>query len=382
MKNFEIRQDGAHVLLGTGFTAKVGELVKQYQGKKVLFLYGQQSIKKNGLYEKVISALNKEKIEFVELFGVKPNPVIEKVNEAIELCKKENVDFILAVGGGSVIDSAKAIAGGVAEGGDVWDYYLYKRSAQKALPIGVILTIPATGSESNSYTVLTNGSDKRGSGAKVFIPKFAILDPENVYSLPKNQTAYGLVDMFLHTTETYFVNDEFINLQEKFAEGLLKAVIEIGPKLVNDLTNEKLRKQSFWCGNVALSGFLSKGTSGGDWVCHAIEHEFSAINDMAHGAGLAIVFPAWLTVVGKHNPKKVLRYSKEIFNVDTIEEGVAKTREFFESLGVETYLTDNSIKKEQFDHIINKLFAFSGVVGNYVKLTKEDIRDILNIAIK
>ncbi|MBN2693452.1 iron-containing alcohol dehydrogenase [bacterium] len=380
MKNFKITQDGTEIYLGDGETKRMGELVKKYKGKKVLLVYGKESIKKNGLYEKIVFQLKENSIEHFDLSGVKPNPILEKVEEGIEICKRERIDFILAVGGGSVIDSAKAIAGGALDSGSVWDYYQQLRAPKEALPLGVVLTIPATGSESNPYTVLSYKDEKRGTGSPHFIPKFAILDPENTLTLPSNQTAFGVVDMFLHICEQYFHN-EYTPIQDGISEGLLRGVIEIGKGLLQSPNDKNLRAASLWAGNIALSGFLAKGVNGGDWSSHSIEHEISAINDIAHGAGLAVIFPAWLEYVSKKNPKKIEQFGKYVFEMDSIESTIKAVRDFFESLSVSTFITDNSIKISDFDKIATQATKF-GDIGGYVKLKKDDIKEILKIAIK
>ncbi len=380
MKNFKIIQDGTEIFLGDGESKRVGELVKKYGGEKVLLVYGKESIKKNGLYSKIVSQLEENGIKIYELSGIKPNPILEKVEEGIDICKKEEVDFILAVGGGSVIDSAKAIAGGALDSGSVWDYYQRLRTPKKALPLGVVLTIPATGSESNPYTVLSYKDEKRGTGSQYFIPKFAILDSENTLTLPLNQTAYGIVDMFLHICEQYFHND-YTPIQDGISEGLLRAIIEIGKKLLESPNDKNLRGASLWAGNIALSGFLAKGTSDGDWSSHSIEHEISAINDIAHGAGLAIIFPAWLEFVSKKNPTKVEKFGKYVFQTESIKTTIEAVRDFFESISVSTYITDNSIKISDFNKIATQATKF-GDIGSYVKLNCDDIKEILKIAIK
>ena len=381
MNGFKIKFDDTEMILKADSTFKVAEMIKKYGGGKVLLLYGMGSIKKNGLYEKITGILTENNVDFVTFGGIKPNPVVKTVNEAVEFAKREKVDFILAVGGGSVIDSAKAIAANFIEGGDVWDYYIGKRIAENALPIGVVLTIPATGSESNPYSVLSNDVDKRSSSSKAFLPKFSILDPQNTYSLPANQTAYGLIDIFVHVAEQYFVNEDGGVLRDYFCESVFKTVLDIAEPLLENLQSEDLRMESFRAGNIALSRFLMKGIkSSGDWATHSIEHQFSAINDMPHGAGLAVVFPAWLEIVAQKQPEKVLKFFKNVFNTDNITDGIKKLRNFFESLNVPTYLTDGSIKKENIKKIVENSVR-NDFLGNYARLTRSDVEKIVKISL-
>ncbi len=382
MKGFKINLDNTEMILEVDSTFKLAKMLNKYGAKKILLLYGMGSIKRNGLYKKVSNILIENAIDFVSFGGIKANPILKTVNKAVEFAKKENVDFILAVGGGSVIDSAKAIAANFIEGGDVWDYYIGKRIARSALPIGVILTIPATGSESNPYSVLSNDIDKKSASSKAFLPKFSLLDPVNTYSLALNQTAYGLIDIFVHVAEQYFVNEDGGVLRDYFCESVFKTVIKIAKPLLNNPKSEELRMESFWAGNIALSRFLMKGIkSSGDWATHSIEHQFSAINDMPHGAGLAIVFPAWLEIVAQKEPEKVLKFSKNIFNVDSVQDGIIKLRSFFESLNVPTYLLNDSIKSDDIKKIVDNSVR-NEYLGDYVKLSKSDIESIVKISLK
>jgi len=382
MKGFKIKLDDTEIILKNDSTIETAKMIKKYGGNKVLLLYGMGSIKKYGIYDKIIKILDDSNISFVSFGGIKANPIVKTIDEAVLFAKSESVDFILAVGGGSVIDSAKAIAANIIEGGDVWDYYIGKRVAKKALPIGVVLTIAATGSESNPFSVLSNDNDKRSAYSIAFLPRFSILDPINTYSLPSIQTAYGLIDIFTHVSEQYFVDEEGGVLRDYFCESVFKTILDISLPLLENLGSQSLRMESFWAGNIGLSRFLMKGiNSGGDWATHSIEHQFSAINDMPHGAGLAVILPAWLEVVSKKKPEKVLKFINNIFNKNNIDEGIKALRSFFESLGVPTYITDASITQKDIERIVDNSVR-NEYLGNYVKLSKEDVESIVKISLK
>lgn len=261
-------------------------------GKKVLLVYGGGSVKRSGLYDRVISQLNEIGAEVFELGGVEPNPRLSTAKKGIEICKNEGIEIILAVGGGSVIDCTKLIAAGTKYAGDPWDIVTKKAFAADALPFGVVLTLAATGSEMNAGSVITNWetNEKYGWGSTVTYPKFSILDPVNTFTVPKDQTVYGLVDMMVHVMENYFHLTENTLLQDRMMEGLLLTVIETAPQLINDLENYELRSTILYNGTMALNGMLSMGVQG-DWATHNLEHAVSAVYDIPHGGGLAILFP-------------------------------------------------------------------------------------------
>ena len=357
--------------------------IKSY--KNILLLYGGGSIKKNGIYQNVVSILNSANVSFVELAGVQPNPRVSKVREGIEICKKNNVDFILAVGAGSVIDTAKAIAFGFYYDGDVWDFFKRKAIIKNALPIGTVLTLPATGSEMNANTVVSNEEtqEKLATGHELLKPKFSILDPNFTMTLPSIQTAAGIADIMAHVFEQYFsaVNDAYV--QNRLAEAILKTCIEFGPVAIKEPENYEARANILWAGSLALNGLLSYGKYG-DWAVHGIEHEISAIYDLTHGVGLAIIYPNWMNyVLNENNVDKFVQFSKNVWNIDgedkfeIAKNGILKTREFFNSIGLPSCLKDVNINDEKLNLMAKQaVFNNGGSVGSFAKLAENDVFEI------
>ncbi len=300
MKNFSY-DNKTTILFGKDTQFNVGKEIKPY-GQKVLLHYGGGSIKKSGLYDSIIKILKHDNLEIFELGGVKPNPRLQLVKEGIEICKKNNIEFILAVGGGSVIDSAKAIGIGSKYDGDVWDFYLGKAEINATIPLGVILTIPAAGSESSTGSVITNedGWYKRSAGSTLIRPKFAIMNPEITYTLPNYQTACGATDMMAHVFERYFTNEKEVDFTDELCEGTIRSIMRNAKIAIKEPNNYGARANLMWAGTIAHNGLLGTGRID-DWASHNIEHELSAIYDIAHGAGLAIIFPHWMKYVYKHD---------------------------------------------------------------------------------
>ena len=386
MENF-VFQNSTKIIFGKNTELQVGAEMAAI-GKKVLLHYGGGSIKKSGLYHRVIESLREANLEVVELDGVKPNPRLSLVQEGISLCKDQNIDAILAVGGGSVIDSAKAIAAGVMYDGDVWDFYTGKAEIIKALPVGVILTIPAAGSESSGATVITNedGWYKRGAGADVLRPQFSILNPVLTYTLPDYQTSCGVVDMFAHILERYFTNVQNVDLTDRMSEAVMKTIIDNAPKVLQNPEGYDARAEIMWAGTLAHNDLLSTGRIG-DWASHDIEHEISGIYDIAHGAGLAIVFPAWMKYVYKHDLPRFAQYANRVWNVDintfnleeTALEGIRRTKEFFKSISMPVSLKDADIPRDRIPEMAKK-GAENGPLGQFVPLYEKDIAAILELA--
>ena len=376
------------IIFGKNKESRIGGEVAKY-GKKILLHYGGGSIKKIGLYDKITASLKEQGIEFVELGGVKPNPRLSLVQEGIELCRKEDIDFILAVGGGSVIDSAKAIAVGVPYQGNVWDFYEGKAKIKEALPLGVVLTIPAAGSESSPASVITNedGDLKRAIASELVISKFSILNPETAMNLPEKQMAYGVTDILSHLMERYFTNIDHVELTDRLLEATMKTVINNGLRLVDDYSDYDAWAEIMWSGTVAHNNLLNTGRIG-CWGSHAIEHELSGIYDVAHGAGLAVIFPAWMQYVYKHDINRFAQFASRVWNVDmnyfspeeTALEGIAKMRQFFETLGLETKLQGIGIDDSRLEEMSQKC-AGEGTVGQFVKLKAEDVLNIYKIAL-
>lgn len=289
------------VIFGKDTEAKVAELVEEFGGKKVLIHYGGGSVIRSGLMQKVTDALDAAGISYVSLGGAVPNPRLSLVYEGIELCKKEGVDFILAVGGGSAIDSAKAMGYGVANEGDVWDFYSKKRQAKACLPIGVILTLSATGSEMSDSSVITKeeGMEKRGYNSDLCRPKFAIMNPDLTMTLPDYQTACGCTDIMMHTMERYFTSGGNMELTDAVAEGLLRTVKSRAVILTENPADYDARAEVMWAGSLSHNGLTGCGNNGGDWSCHKLEHEIGGLFDVAHGAGLAAIWGSWARYVYK-----------------------------------------------------------------------------------
>lgn len=305
------------VVFGKEAERQVGTLIQEQNGKKVLLHYGNGSAKRSGLLAKVEATLKEAGIDYVSLGGVKPNPRLSLVREGIELCKKENVDFILALGGGSVIDSAKAIGYGVVDSGDVWDFYLKKRQPSACLPVGCILTIAASGSEMSNSSVITNedGRIKRGCNSDVCRCKFAILNPELTFTLPEYQTESGCVDILMHTMERYFNQAENMELTDGISEALMRTVMKCAKLLKKDPVNYNARAEVMWAGALSHNGLTGCGTDGGDWASHQLEHELSGMFDVAHGAGLSAIWGSFARYVYQENP---LRFAKFAVNVHGI----------------------------------------------------------------
>ncbi|MGA9227405.1 MAG: iron-containing alcohol dehydrogenase [Mesobacillus sp.] len=371
------------MIFGKDQLAELKNEVPQY-GKKVLLVYGGGSIKRNGLYDSVINYLKEIGAEVFELSGVEPNPRISTVRKGVQICKEEGIEFLLAVGGGSVIDCTKAIAAGAKYDGDAWDLVTKKAFAAEALPFGTVLTLAATGSEMNAGSVITNWetNEKYGWGSPVTFPRFSILDPVNTFTVPRDQTIYGIVDMMSHVFEHYFHLTENTEFQDRMCESLLLTVMETAPKLLADLENYEHRATILYAGTMALNGMLSMGYRG-DWATHNIEHAVSAVYDIPHGGGLAILFPNWMKHNLKVKPARFKKMAVRVFNVDpegkTDEEagleGIEKLREFWSSIGAPSRLADYDIDDSKIELMADKAMV-NGEFGNFAKLTHEDVVEI------
>lgn len=386
MINFTF-QNPTKIIFGKGTESKVGYESQKY-GTKVLLHYGGGTIKRTGLYDKVVQSLEASGMTIFEFGGVQPNPRLSLVREGIEICRKNRISFILAVGGGSVIDSAKAIAAGVPYDGDVWDFYTEKAKIKSALPIGVVLTIPAAGSESSTGSVITNedGWYKRPTGSSFIIPKFAIMNPELTYTLPPYQTAAGAADMMAHIFERYFTNEHNVDLTDRLSEAALKTIIKNVPIALKEPTNYAARAEIMWAGTIAHNGLLGTGRIE-DWATHDIEHELSGIYDITHGAGLAILFPAWMKYVYKQDINRFAQFAIRVWDVEpdfnnlenTVLEGIKKTKTFFKNIGLPTSLVEANIPEDRFEEMAMKATEVHPL-GSFVKLEKEDVFNILKLA--
>ncbi|MBR6154077.1 MAG: iron-containing alcohol dehydrogenase [Treponema sp.] len=357
------------VVFGKNTEEKVADLVKEFGGKKVLIHYGGGSVIKSGLMQKVTDKLDAAGIPYVKLGGAVPNPHLSLVYEGIELCKKEGVDFLLAVGGGSAIDSAKAIGYGLMNEGDVWDFYDYKREAKDCMPLGVILTLAATGSEMSDSSVITKeeGLVKRGYSSDYCRPRFAILNPELTMTLPDYQTACGCTDIMMHTMERYFTNGGNMELTDSMAEALLRTVKENAKILVKDPKNYDARAEVMWAGSLSHNGLTGCGNDGGDWMTHKLEHELGGLYDVAHGAGLAAIWGSWARYVYKNCLPRFKRYALNVMGVapvGTDEEialrGIEAMEDFYREIKMPTNLRELGVNATEEDL---RLMAHKCAVG-------------------
>ncbi len=388
MENFEFK-NSTKIIFGKSSEKKVGNEVKKY-GNKVLLLYGGGSIKKYGIYDKVTSSLNEAGLQVTELGGVKSNPTLDKVREGVKICKKGNIDIVLAVGGGSVIDTAKGIAVGTPHSGDVWEFAEKKATPQKALPIGVVLTIPAAGSESSQYAVITNTEgeyplkrDLVWENNALIRPKFAILNPEFSYSLSPYQTACGVIDIMAHVMERYFTKVKHVELTDRMCEGVMKTAINNGRIVINEPKNYDARAEIMWAGSLAHNDSLDTGR-GGDWASHFIGMELSAVYDVAHGASLSLIFPAWMKYVYKFSSDKLIQFATRVLNVDydfynperTVLEGIRRYEAFCKELGLPIRLSEVDIGDEKFEEMAKNMIP----TGDLKEIQTEDALEILKLA--
>lgn len=381
-----------HIVFGRGTESEVSSLLKSSKCNRVLLHYGSGSVIRTGLLDKIKSSLENACIDYVELGGVVANPRLSLVYEGIELAKSKGVDFILAVGGGSVIDSAKAIAYGAAADFDVWDLYDRKRTPESALPVGVVLTIAAAGSEMSNSSVITNedGGIKRGYSNNIVRPKFAILNPELTMTLPDFQTACGCTDIMMHTMERYFTSAGNMELTDGIAEALLRTVIKNTLILVEDPKNYEARAEVMWAGSLSHNGLTGCGNGGDDFATHRIEHEISGMFDVAHGAGLAAIWGSWARYVLDDCLPRFKQFATNVWNVEdsgdcreVALEGIARTEDFFKSIGMPISLNDFGF--ELTDEVIDELAekcekAVGGKVGAAKVLYRDDFKEIYKLA--
>jgi alcohol dehydrogenase YqhD (iron-dependent ADH family) len=389
MENFEFCNP-TRILFGRGAEEKVGEQVAAYS-QNILLHFGGGSIKASGLYERVTASLQKAGVAWVELGGVQPNPRLSLVREGIKLCKEHQLGLILAVGGGSVIDSAKAIAMGAVMEGDVWDFYLGKGAPTAALPIGTVLTIPAAGSESSTGTVITNevGWLKRAVNSELLYPRFSILNPELAFTLPKFQVACGVADIMAHLMERYFTNVSHVAFTDRLLEATMKTLISQAPLVLSNPQGFDAWSELMWAGTIAHNNLLNTGRVG-DWASHQIEHEISGIYDVAHGAGLAVVFPAWMKYVLRHDLDRFVQWAVRVWNVEmdvfnpeaVALAGIEKMETFFHSIGLGTNLAGLGIQDDRIAEMADKCTeGNTQAAGNFVKLDCAAVRKILLLAV-
>ncbi|MBQ1667018.1 MAG: iron-containing alcohol dehydrogenase [Prevotella sp.] len=392
MKDF-IYYAPTEVVFGEDSEKQVASLVKKYGGKRVLVHYGGQSAKKSGLLDNIFGLLNEGGIEFFELGGVVPNPRLSKVREGIALCREQKIDFILAVGGGSVIDSAKAIAYGVPYNGDVWDFYLGKATAETCLPVATVLTIPAAGSEMSESSVITNedGDVKLGYSNNISRPKFAIMNPVRTYTLPPYQTAAGVTDMIMHTMERYFTHDDDMTLTDSVAEALMRTLKDSVMEVLKNPTDYRHRAQIMWGGSIAHNGLTGCGLSD-DWATHQLEHELSGMFDATHGAGLAAIWPSWARYVYKENVSRFVRFAVNVMGVEndftnpeaTALKGIEAMEEFYHAIGMPINIHE-LIGREVTDKEIREMVRkcsrnYTTTQGRFKVLQVEDMEAIYRMA--
>lgn len=386
MDNF-IFHNCTRIIFGKGTEVRAGEETKKHAGR-VLLHFGGGHIKKNGLYDRVVSSLDKAGVELVELGGVQPNPRLSLVREGIGLCRDRGVELVLAVGGGSVIDSAKAIAIGVPYEGDVWDFYVGKARPEKTIGVGTVLTHAAAGSEASTGSVITNeeGWYKRPVDCELNRPRFSILNPELTFSLSPYQTACGAADIMSHVMERYFTSTRDVDFTDYLCEATLKAVIRNAPRALENPADYDARAQVMWASTIAHNDVLSTGRTP-DWGTHNIEHEISAIYDVAHGAGLAVVFPAWMTYVCRENLNRFVRFALRVWNVEmdveeperTARAGIERCRDFFRSMGLPVTLGELNVPSDRLEEMAAKAVQF-GPLGQFRKLREKDVLEILKLA--
>jgi len=390
MMNFDFYSP-ARILFGKGEEKRIGELLKPH-ATKVLLHYGGGSIKKSGLYDSVRTSLKESGIDFVELGGVKPNPRVSLVREGIELCKKENVDLVLAVGGGSVIDSSKAIAIGTYYDGDIWELYEKWQPIQKALPIATILTIPAAGSESSGNSVISNEEKelKRGYANPLIRPLLSVLNPEMFFTLPKEQLANGVVDMMSHVFERYFTNTLHTDLTDGLCETTLKTMMKNALLVKENMENYDAWAELGFAGTIAHNGLLGMGRQE-DWACHGMEHELSAIYDVVHGAGLAVLTPGWMQYVYKDNINMFVQFAVNVMGVEgsyrdadaVAKEGINRLREFYFKLGMPSTLLEIGVNEEKLEEMAKKAtkeaFGAEKPLGGFKKLYWQDVLKIYKL---
>ncbi len=388
MENFNFFSPTEFVF-GKGRASEAGEYVKKYGGSKVLIHYGGGSAVRSGLIDTVKKSLDEAGLSYCELGGVKPNPRDTLVYKGIELCRSEGVDFILAVGGGSVIDSTKAIAAGVCYDGDFWDFFTGSAAVKNALPLAVVLTIAAAGSEGSRSCVITkeDGMLKRGIGYEILRSKFSIMDPALTQTLPAYQTACGATDIMAHVFERYFTNTKEVEITDRLCEAVLLTMVKEAPRVIADPDNYDARANIMWAGMVAHNNICGVGRQQ-DWNSHGLEHELSGLYDVAHGAGLAVMMPAWMEYVYKHDVMRFCQMAVRVFGCQmnfenpgaTALEGIHRFRSFLHGIGMPINFAELGAKEEDIPVLVEKLGIGDGKLGGFMELDRNDVTAIYRIA--
>ena len=389
MNNFNFYSP-TYFIFGKERENEAGKYVKRFGGTRVLIHFGSGSVQKSGLLDRVKASLLAENIYFTELGGVVPNPRSGLVYKGIEICKSDKIDFVLAVGGGSVIDSAKAIALGAIYDGDFWDYYTGKKQVEKALPVATILTISAAGSEGSTGSVITheNGMLKRAANGDALRPVFSILNPELTCSLPAYQTACGSTDMMAHVMERYFTNTKDVEITDRISEAILLTVIKETPNALANPNDYEARANLMWAGMVAHNDTCGVGRDS-DWTTHMMEHELSGLYDVAHGAGLAVMFPAWMKYVMNHDVMRFAQFAVRVWDCEmdfqnpekTAIIGIERYEQFMTSIGMPIRFSQLGAKAEDIPTLVETMGLGKNTLGSFVKLTEEDVRKIYELAV-
>ncbi|ADV44909.1 iron-containing alcohol dehydrogenase [Bacteroides helcogenes] len=390
MNNF-VFYSPTEFVFGRDTEMQVGALARKQDARKVMIVYGGGSVVRSGLLQRVKTSLQEAGVLYCEMGGVQPNPIDTKVYEGIEFCRREQADLMLAIGGGSVIDTAKAIAAGVPYEGDFWDFYVGKAKVKKALNVAVILTIPAAGSEGSGNSVITKVDTLQKLSLRVpelLRPVFSIMNPELTYTLPPFQTACGIADMMVHIMERYFTNTQQVEISDRLCEATLMAVIKEAYRVKQNPDDYDARANIMWCGTIAHNGTCGVGCEE-DWASHFLEHEVSALYNVTHGAGLAVIVPAWMTFMAEHHPKKIAQFAIRVFNVPQSEDleetalaGVSRLKHFFRYMGLPVNFKELGIVNPDIDRLTDSLHRNKGeFVGNYMKLTKKDSKEIYRLAL-
>ena len=381
MNNFEYCSPTDFVF-GRGVEAQVGTLVRRFGGNRVLLVHGGGHVVRSGLLASVEDILRQAALDYVMYGGVRPNPTDGSVYEGIEVGREARVDFVLAVGGGSVIDAAKAMAAGIPYEGDFWDFYEGVTAINVALPVGVVLTIPAAGSEGSGNSVITQVSTRRKVSIRtprILRPVFAVMNPELTYSLSAYQTAAGAVDMMAHIMERYFTNTPHTEVADAVGEGVMRTIRMVTPRVLAAPEDYDARAALMWCGTLAHNGICGMGNEE-DWASHGMEHELSAFYGVTHGAGLAVVFPAWLTYMTMHRPQKLEQWARNVWEVATPQEGVVRFKEWLRSIGMPLTIGDLGIKDFDLEAVNAHVHVTKGeVFGSYLPLDMNRTREIYQL---
>lgn len=388
MENFEFMSP-TKFILEKDADKRCGREIKKYSDNVLFVHYGDRYTYDSGLYDRITDSLKEAGVKCIELEGVKPNPRLNLVKKGIELCKRNDIGFILAVGGGSVIDTAKAVSIGVKYDGDVWDFYEKKAMPEAALPVGTVMTLPATGSEGSNGSVIHNEVTGENSDviSELLRPKFTLMNPELTLGIPKKQTVYGIIDMFSHVMERYFSDSKDVVLTDYMCEGVMKAIIVNSKKLIKDLNDYNTRAEFMWTAVVAHNGLLATGRNQ-DWSTHMIGAQISAEYNSVHGAVLSVLFPNWAKYVYKKNISRFVQFAHRVFDVEidfynqerTALEGIEKLRDFFNYLEAPACLKDLNIHTDDKFKKMAKAACRFGEIGGISKLGESDVEEILRMS--